>query len=104
MKTNKAFTLIEVLVIVAILAILAGLILPALHIAKQNANLKQSQLIHSNTKPFKVGDIVTIKYLNITGIVNDTVLKSFVEVLIKEPPYELRVNYELLNKLAENEK
>ena len=64
MKKVKAFTLVEVMVVVAIIAILVAMIIPV--IAAKHRHDQNRALIQ-----FQVGDNVYIDALSVTGVVNN---------------------------------
>lgn len=68
---KKAFTLIEVMVVVAILMILAALIIPAINHTSKRRTSGQTQ--GSSYSRFNVGDRVTIKSIDIDGTIQAVV-------------------------------
>ena len=80
MKKVKAFTIIEFLVVLAIIFILIAMLLPALFAAKHRQDLQEAGMT------LKVGDSVYIESLGVTGVVNRAVAYvnwSSVEVIVK---------------------
>lgn len=80
MKKVKAFTVIEALVVVAILAILAALCLPDILGVKHRKDIQASNLT------LKVGDSVYIESLGVTGVVNRSragVEWSYIDLIVK---------------------
>lgn len=72
---QKAFTLIEVLVSIAIVAILVAMFLPILAKMKEMSRQKQYGNTYQVEKPiertFVIGDVVVVGGINLTGVVND---------------------------------
>ena len=78
MRTSASFTLIELLIVISVIAILAGMLLPALNRAKESArkieclnNLKQIYLASSNYIDSQKEYIVPALYGSIWGILLD---------------------------------
>lgn len=109
MKTKSAFTVIELLVVMAIIATLAGMIYPALKIARVKANRIQSERSNKTiniTSSFNVGDTVYIDGMDVTGKVN--MIWNFdnsttVDILIKDtngfPKTIEKINSSILKKV-----
>ena len=66
MKYIKAFTLIDVLAVVATLSIIAAMLISALNLATKTHNVKPQ----SNHVTYAVGDVVTIPTIGVTGVIN----------------------------------
>ena len=86
MKNKNAFTLIEVLIIIAIIALLTALLLPALQTAKKKAE-QQRQEQTNPSQTFNVGDTIYIEEMGITGkvasIYNGFSYPIIVNILVK---------------------
>ncbi len=74
MKTRKAFTLIELLIVIAIIGILAGLFLSAIQEAKKNANKRHQQQSQQRDEYgwAKVGQKVVIDGIKLEGVIKNT--------------------------------
>jgi prepilin-type N-terminal cleavage/methylation domain-containing protein len=85
MKTKNAFTLIELMVVIAIIAILVSLITSAIHTSKvkkqqMNNKARMEQMIPK----FNEGDLVSIDGMDATGKVNSVNLNGKFDILIRD--------------------
>ena len=102
---NKAFTLIELFVVMMILAILAGIMVPTI----QKANQKYKQIHQtergqsSDTHQFNTGDMVYIDGMNINGKVNEVYDNNRADLLLVGtngvPTVMERVDIQLLKRI-----
>jgi len=94
MKKN-AFTLIELMIVIAIIGIIAAIVLPAMASAQRRANaLKAAQIAQTNNPTMvgstnivdepltnntdiHIGDLVMIKSINVVGVVNRDAMGYF---------------------------
>lgn len=85
MKSKNAFTLIELMVVLAIIAILASMLFPALHKAKLNKQQMDNKArIEKTTPKFNEGDLVAIEGMDATGKVNAVSINGKFDVLIRD--------------------
>jgi prepilin-type N-terminal cleavage/methylation domain-containing protein len=64
MKNRKAFTLVELLIVISIIALLCAMLIPTIDAARKRADLKAVPI------QFNVGDTLYIPDMGITGRVN----------------------------------
>ena len=104
MKTNKAFTLIETLVVIVIIGILATITIPTFRSVKEKIRQKNhgNQPVQVESplpeKTFKIGEMVVISGINKTGVVNQT-YSGFCTIITTEGIKIDNINPILLNKI-----
>jgi len=106
MKNKNAFTLIEFLIIIAIVGFLVGILLPAFQTARKKAEQQRQE--QTNPSPtFQVGDTIYIEEMGVTGKVA-SIYNSFqypiaVNILVKGsngvPVVVENINTALLKKV-----
>lgn len=118
MKKCNAFTLIELMIVIVLVALFAALLVPFLKKAKERVEQKQQQQqierVHRGqpAEGFKLGDLVFIDGMDVTGRVNNILAPPFggnttVDLLVKGTngvPYTLeRINTALLKPVIDLE-